>query len=317
MRILSILYSSCFILLASLFNPSSVIQQSPLPDVLPIDGGERPIRHPVVRTRTAEQAYVETLLEQGCDLPADSNLVLFFARQFLGKPYVAKTLDQTPDREELVVNLNGMDCTTFVEYVMALALTARERGTTYEHFAYQLSHLRYQVGRVDYAKRNHYFSTWIMTNESPNKLKEVCGDANDKRGAYYPFVNKQVLKINYMTTHQSQYPQLKAHPELVDEIRYMEEFLTGLTPRYIPKRLLGRSKKDLGIQDGDILAIVTNKPGLDISHLGFAVWGNDGKLHLLNASQIHKRVVLEPKTLYQYMQEHSSQIGVRVIRMTD
>ena len=43
--------------------------------------------------------------------------------------------------------------------------------------------------------------------------------------------------------------------------------------------------------------------------------GKDGKLHLLNASSIHKKVVLEPMTLYQYMQKHPVQTGIRVIRL--
>ena len=69
------------------------------------------------------------------------------------------------------------------------------------------------------------------------------------------------------------------------------------------------------IRDGDIIAITTSKAGLDVSHVGFAVWGKDGRLHLLNASSIHKKVILEPMTLYQYMQKHPSQTGIRVIRL--
>ena len=61
----------------------------------------------------------------------------------------------------------------------------------------------------------------------------------------------------------------------------------------------------------------TSKAGLDVSHVGFAVWGKDGRLHLLNASSIHKKVILEPMTLYQYMQKHPSQTGIRVIRLQD
>ena len=68
------------------------------------------------------------------------------------------------------------------------------------------------------------------------------------------------------------------------------------------------------IHDGDILAIVTRKKGLDTSHLGFAVW-QKGCLHLLNASSIHKKVVLEPMTLSEYMKKHPSQLGVRVVRV--
>jgi hypothetical protein len=68
------------------------------------------------------------------------------------------------------------------------------------------------------------------------------------------------------------------------------------------------------IKDGDIIAIITSKPGLDTSHIGIAVWHNDG-LHLLNASQIRKNVVEESMTLHDYMKKHPLQLGIRVIRV--
>ena len=68
------------------------------------------------------------------------------------------------------------------------------------------------------------------------------------------------------------------------------------------------------IKDGDIIAITCNKPGLDIAHLGFALWRKDG-LHLLNASQLHHKVVIEPMTMYQYLQKHPSHTGIRIIRI--
>ena len=60
--------------------------------------------------------------------------------------------------------------------------------------------------------------------------------------------------------------------------------------------------------------LLLNKAGLDIAHLGFAVWRADG-LHLLNASQLHKKVVEEPMTLYRYMQQHPTFTGIRVVRI--
>ena len=36
---------------------------------------------------------------------------------------------------------------------------------------------------------------------------------------------------------------------------------------------------------------------------------------MLNASQIHKKVVEEPMTLYRYMQKHPSQTGIRIVRV--
>ena len=110
---------------------------------------------------------------------------------------------------------------------------------------------------------------------------------------------------------------LKAQPSLVPVIRKQEQELTGRTYRYIPKtavqntRLLRQT-----IHDGDIIAITCNKPGLDIAHLGFAVWRKDG-LHLLNASMLHKKVVEEPMTLCRYLQKHPSFTGIRIVKIKD
>ena len=57
-----------------------------------------------------------------------SERMLFFANKFLGRPYVGATLEKNQE-ERLVVNLNELDCTTLVENVTALALTAG-RGST-------------------------------------------------------------------------------------------------------------------------------------------------------------------------------------------
>lgn len=94
-----------------------------------------------------------------------------------------------------------------------------------------------------------------------------------------------------------------------------ERELSGRKYRYIPKASIRNTSLFRStIKDGDIIAITTSKKGLDTSHIGIAVWHKDG-LHMLNASQIHKKVVEEPMTLYQYMQRHPSQTGIRIIRM--
>lgn len=96
----------------------------------------------------------------------------------------------------------------------------------------------------------------------------------------------------------------------------MEQRYNGDDGFYLPEAATGLGHKDLGfVRDGDLVAIVTSKAGLDYSHLGFAVWGSDGRLHLLNASSIHHKVVEEPKTLRQYLREHPTSVGVRVFRL--
>ena len=130
-----------------------------------------------------------------------------------------------------------------------------------------------------------------------------------------PFSAIQKVSVGYMSKHPQSYDALKRHPEYVDAIREMEQRVSGQQFRYIPKAEVKNTKLlRQTIKDGDIIAITCKKAGLDIAHLGFAVWQKDG-LHLLNASMIHKKVVLEPMTLYQYLQKHPSHTGIRIIRI--
>lgn len=262
----------------------------------------------------SDSIAVVRLLAKAKQQPAGENLPLFFAQQLLSKPYVGKTLEVNPN-EELAVNLRELDCTTLVENVVALVLTARQQSTRFADFCRNLQRIRYRNGKLDgYASRNHYFSEWILSNEQQGFVAEAKGKTGDRRGDHYPFVEKQVLNCTYMSQHPDRYPMLKGDAETLGQIKENERRVNGRTIHYIPRRLLGKSRKELGaVHDGDILAIVTKKEGLDISHVGFAVWGTDGKLHLLNASQIHKKVVLEPMTLEEYMKKHPTQLGVRVI----
>jgi hypothetical protein len=118
-----------------------------------------------------------------------------------------------------------------------------------------------------------------------------------------------------MSKHPQSYKALKAHPELVPLIAQQEKELTGRQYCYIPKSEIIDSKAlRNAVRDGDIIAITCSKPGLDIAHLGFAVWREDG-LHLLNASQLHKKVVEELMTMGQYLSKHPSHTGIRVIRI--
>ena len=130
-----------------------------------------------------------------------------------------------------------------------------------------------------------------------------------------PFTAVQQISLNFMSQHPSSYKALKAHPELVKDIAAQERALTGKRYRYIPKKNV-RNTAELRsvVKDGDIIAITCIKMGHDIAHLGFAVWRKDG-LHLLNASQIHKKVVEEPMTLGEYLSKHPSHTGIRIIRI--
>ena len=238
-------------------------------------------------------------------------LPLFYARQFLGRPYVAHTLELFPDKEQLIVNTRELDCTTLVETVTALVICAQEGKTSFDDYCFVLRQLRYRDGKIDgYPSRLHYFSDWIDDNTRMGFVTEV-------QQQQAPFSEVQNVSVDYMSKHPSAYVELSRHPEMVKDIIAQERQLTGHRYRYIPKSQVTNSKAlRSAVRDGDIIAITTKKAGLDIAHLGFAVWQADG-LHLLNASMVHKKVVLEPMTLGQYLSKHPSHTGIRVVRINE
>ena len=278
------LLALCF----SLLIPTSIIAQSQ-------------------KTYHPDSLRVVNLLNEAGNQPSDTNLILWFARKFVGQPYVGKTLEVN-DEEQLIVNLRELDCTTYVETVLALYACAKNGQRTFAQYKYHLQQIRYRDGIISYPTRLHYFSEWIDNNTAKGY---VC----ERQAPNPPFTAVQTLHIDYMRNHVSQYPMLIKHPEWVSQIADMEGRLTGNRYRYIPKgtptnTTLMRST----IHDGDIIALTTMKPGLDTSHIGIAVWHDDG-LHLLNASLLRKKVVEEVLTLDEYQQRQTSQTGFRVVKI--
>ncbi len=248
------------------------------------------------------------LLSDAKSQPRTTNFMLFFARKFLGRPYVAHTLEI--QREEgLVVNTRQLDCTTLVENVTALTLCAYRRLFTWRDFCNTLVSMRYRKGRIDrYPSRIHYFTDWILENTQAGIVSEI-------QMPVPPFIAVQTVNVGFMSSHPQSYKALREHQEFIDEIKRTERNLCGRQFRYIPKAKVDNSQvMREAVHDGDIIAITCNKEGLDIAHLGFAVWKRDG-LHLLNASQLHKKVVEEPMTLRQYLSKHPSHTGIRIIRI--
>lgn len=225
------------------------------------------------------------------------------AYAFLGVPYVAGTLERE-GTECLVIDTLGLDCTTFVELSVARWLAKCDGAPWEQH----VQKLRYRGGVVDgYLSRLHYFTDWVAENERRGVWYEVACD-----GA--PCWKIDTLTLSFMSGHVDNYPYLKANAWAVDSMRAIEQRYTDYVVCYIGKEYLNLPPAQLPIQHGDILALVTTIDGLDVTHLGFAVW-QDGKLHLMHASMKEKRVVIDKPTLYEYLKNRTSCPGVRVVRL--
>ena len=255
-----------------------------------------------------DSVNVVSWLNEARKMPSSTCFPIFFAEKFLGKPYVAHTLEIN-DGEQLVVNTRQLDCTTLVENVVALTCALKRGDGLYKDYLFYINKIRYRKGRnIGYVSRLHYFSEWIDDNTEKGIVEE-------RQWPNPPFSAIQTVRLGYMSSHPASYKALRNNPALVNDIYKTEQNYLNRKYRYIPKSdVKNTAAMRKAVNNGDIIAITCKKKGLDIAHLGIAVWKKDG-LHLLNASQIHKKVVLEPMTLGKYLSKHSSHTGIRIIKI--
>jgi hypothetical protein len=252
-----------------------------------------------------DRASIEKWLQEAVSLSKDSCRTLHFAKKMLGVPYVAGTLDGN-EEEQLVVLVDSLDCTTFVETVLAFCIADKRGERDYEGFKKALTQIRYRDGILNgYTSRLHYFSDWIRNNEQMGFVKECTSETACSQ--------PKELWLDFMTTHVDSYLPMKKNPELVKEMASHEKNWQGTVVSYIPKEKLNLPPGELKIKDGDVLALVTNIKGLDVVHVGFAFW-KDNQLHLLHASSSAKKVIEDPKTQYESSKNTKAHIGLRAIR---
>ena len=252
-----------------------------------------------------DRASIEKWLQEAVSLSEDSCRTLHFAKKMLGVPYVAGTLDGN-EEEQLVVLVDSLDCTTFVETVLAFCIADKRGERDYEGFKKALTQIRYRDGILNgYTSRLHYFSDWIRNNEQMGFVKECTSETACSQ--------PKELWLDFMTTHVDSYLPMKKNLELVKEMASHEKNWQGTVVSYIPKEKLNLPPEGLKIKDGDVLALVTNIKGLDVVHVGFAFW-KDNQLHLLHASSSAKKVIEDPKTQYESSKNTKAHIGVRAIR---
>lgn len=232
------------------------------------------------------------------------SLMLAIAGEFTGNKYVAGTLEQSSN-EPLVINTQELDCTTFVEQVVAIYATVNEGKEGFRDMCTNLQRIRYRGGiRSGYASRLHYISQWIADSAKQHIIHEID----------YGHVGRTLpIDLHYMSTHPASYKQLQGNRTLVNEIAKWERAMHGIEAAYIPKQELLRTANELPVYDGDIIALTTNIKGLDVTHIGFAFWEN-GKLHLLHASSAAGKVIKDHKNLYEYQKNKKNQTGIRVFR---
>jgi len=233
-------------------------------------------------------------------IPPLHQVIPMVAQQYVGAPYRAGLLDQTP-REELVLRLDAFDCVLFVEMMLALARQVQQPQVS---LAMQVQSLRYINGVLDgYCSRLHYFSDWVRDNQRRGLVAEVTSQWGG-----------QPLRktLNFMTRHRQAYPLL-SQDEIFFCIRERERTLVALPLSYIPTEQIPRIVPLL--QPGDIVAIATAIPNLDVTHTGLILSRQGGTAQLIHASPSGS--VRVAPDVAAYVRTVPQSLGIRVIRPLD
>ncbi len=250
------------------------------------------------------------------DITEFGELLGAIGERLVGTRYEPHTLE-IPGPERLVINLEALDCVTFVENVLVMARLAwavpagladdpaglvedpAEFETAYRR---ELTAIRYRGGDLDgYPSRLHYFSEWIADNDAMGLVEAISrrlGGVEDES------------PIDFMSTHPDAYRQL-ADPGALAEITAMEARLAGVPRHYLPEH--GIAAAAPGIREGDVIAATSTVAGLDIAHTGIAV-RRGGVLRLLHAPLVGSHVQISEESLAERILRIEGQDGIMVAR---
>jgi Protein of unknown function (DUF1460) len=227
-------------------------------------------------------------------------VVQAIARRYLGARYQAGLLDRS-STEQLLISFQKFDCVLFVESMLALARIAVQPNLS-SNVPRQIEVQRYRSGHLkDYCSRLHYFSDWIADNERRGLVRNVTlasGGIPLKK------------PLDFMTQHRSSYPQLQKSEAEFTCLKAAEASLAQEKRYYIPTaKISGIYPK---LQAGDIVAIATAVPGLDVTHTGLLERRADGGVGMIHASPAGS--VTRANDLQTYVKRVPDAIGIIVAR---
>ncbi len=208
-------------------------------------------------TSTSEQTLTAMLTARNRAAAADvaerSDIV---SRQFLGVAYGANTLIGSANvPEQLVVDLQKVDCFTYADYVEAL-----KRADEREKFIDSLIEVRYKGGSVGFQNRKHFFTDWAAS--APAIANDVTTSLSDNA--------IQVAKnLNVMDSGGVYLPGLPVVPRTIS---------------YIPSPQVDGGVLDR-LRTGDYIGAYAEDGGLDVTHVGIFIDTPDGPV-LRNASSL-------------------------------
>jgi hypothetical protein len=186
---------------------------------------------------------LDAVLRESSKIVEVGEQIDFISKQFLDVAYEEGTFIGSKDKTEIfVINLAGVDCFTFLDYIEAMRLSG-----SFSEFTENLKRVRYRASHITFESRNHFFTDWRVFNTN--------------------FVDDVTEKIGGGATK-------KIHKKL-NEKKDGTHFLPGIRSvmreiGYIPSGAIDDTVMH-SLQTGDYAGIYSEMQGLDVSHIGIIV----------------------------------------------
>ena len=215
------------------------------------------------------------------------------SEQAMGTPYLLGPLGegpQAPFDKDPLIDLKQVDCVTFCEQTLALALSQN-----YDQAFATLQKIRYKQGEQKMECRNHFtMADWVPNNAW------LMQDITPK------------MQRHAWLTRSISHQKLFAGQNLLG-IQVREADRT-LKQAYIPEEHLLKALKEL--RSGDIGVLIQEHEGIFAAHTGFMIRFSNGQWVYRNATSLApKKVVDTPyETLVSSLKKSKRLIGMSFVR---
>jgi hypothetical protein len=258
------------------------------------------------RDQTYKQTYemtwkeLQLLMQQAQDIYPDINdRIQFLSGRGIGTPYVLFNLGEggtAPYDPDPLVNFSQTDCMTFCEHTLALAIS-----WTYQEMFRNLQSIRYKQGVIDIRTRNHYtLADWLPNNNwlLKDATREIGGS-----------VCKKMTKI---INRKRDFIALGIPDTELSDVPPSQE----LTIDYLPQETLLQIAVNL--DGGEIVSIVSNRPGIFSAHMGIIVrdeWDNLIFRHGSSVESVKEVVDVPYEEMVEKIRQSKTRVGMVFMRV--
>lgn len=226
-----------------------------------------------IRLGNLSQDEIDALIFSCRSIHDISDRIDSLSKRLLGTPYRESTLiGDTVISEVLTVNLEGVDCFTFIDYIEAMRLSESFSG-----FMDNLKKIRYKSGSVSFENRNHFFSDWKEFNHG--FVRDVTEEVGGLKA-------ENILKILNRKEDGSYF---------IPGVTPVEREISFIPSYAITGQILGK------IMPGDYIGTYSRAAGLDVSHVGIFIRAG-GKCYLRHASSRPEFRRVIDQDFYEYIQ---------------